>query len=108
MPSVSVQISRYIDDHFPGLVECMLVDALSEQHLFLEKAPIVTSQDLGPGCPFPQPGLIACEVEASWLDEAGRGLVRINTEAPWGIQSTTGATRFVVLQTQLSHNESDA
>lgn len=101
MPLLSIQISRYTDDHFPGWVECALVDAFSEQHLFIEKVPIVTSRKLGPESNFPLPGIIACEVEARWLDESGRALVRVNTEAPWGVASTAGTTQFVVLQSQL-------
>ena len=36
-----VQIVRYIDEHFPGLVECELADASGRLHIFVEKGPVV-------------------------------------------------------------------
>jgi transposase len=38
MLGVSVEISRYVDDSQPGRVECGLVDALGDEHLFVEKS----------------------------------------------------------------------
>ncbi len=101
MPLLNILILQYADDRFPGWVECALVDAFSARHLFHEKVPVVTALSLDAKSKYPQPGFMACEVEASWLDEAGRILVRVNTERPWGVQSTVGVTRFVVFQTQL-------
>ena len=40
MSAVSVQITRFVNDHFPGFVECVLSDALGKNHAFVEKAPI--------------------------------------------------------------------
>jgi hypothetical protein len=101
MPAVTVQISRFVDDHQPGFVECILMDALGKSHLFVEKAPIVSTDDLWSTSNYPQPGAIACEVAEQWQDEAGRSLVRVSTERPWGVESTAGTTCFTVLLAQL-------
>ena len=96
-----VQILEYIDDHFPGWVECAFVDAFSQRHLLHEKVPVVTTLPLTATSTYPQSGFIACEVEDSWLDDTGRRLVRVNTETLWGVQTAIGTSQFVVLQTQL-------
>jgi hypothetical protein len=43
-----------------------------------------------------------CENELAWMDEAGRRLVRINTDHPWRIESMAGESRFVVLASQFA------
>ena len=42
MLAVRVNISRYVDESFPGWVECSLVDAYGYDHVFVEKVPVVT------------------------------------------------------------------
>jgi len=101
MPTVVIQIVRFVDEHQPGFVECSLVDAHGEQHLFIEKVPVVTTEDLWSSSTYPRPAAIACQVEREWTDEKGQALVQINTELPWHIESTTGVTRFTVLSTQV-------
>jgi hypothetical protein len=101
MPAVTVQISRFVDEHQPGFVECILMDALGESHLFVEKVPVVSTDDLWSTSSYPQPGVIVCEVEEQWQDEAGRSLVRVSTKRPWGVESTAGTTCFTVLLAQL-------
>jgi len=108
MPGLTIEIERYVDDSFPGWVECSLVDAFSNRHLFREKGPIVKAGYLGPESAYPQHGAIACEVEAEWKDDSGRSLVRVNTELPWGAESISGETRFVVPRAQVTCDESDA
>jgi len=98
---MSVQIERYVDDAFPGLVACMLSDADGCRHEFIEKVPVVSSNDLRADSSYPQPGYIACVVEHEWMDTAGRKLLRINTQAPWDIASVSGVTVFNVLEVQL-------
>jgi hypothetical protein len=55
MPAVTVQISRFVDEHQPGFVECILMDALGESHLFVEKVPVVSTDDLWSTSSYPQP-----------------------------------------------------
>lgn len=101
MTAVAISIECFVDEHQPGFVECRLVDAHGQSHLFVEKAPVVSSEDLGPASVYPRPGVIGCVVEAEWTDAQGRALARVDTERPWSVASTTGATRFVVLASQI-------
>lgn len=94
-------IQRFVDDHFPGFVECLLVDADGCMHLFVEKAPVVSAANLSFDSGMPQPGHIACLVEAEWMDDLGRKLVRVSTEEPWDIESVGGKTSFTVLIEQV-------
>ena len=100
MQGVVIEISRLVDDHFPGFVECLLIDSAGEKHVFVEKAPVV-SGELSSTSTLPAAGAIACVVESEWQDHEGRALVNINTEKPWGVESSAGQTRFVVLASQL-------
>ena len=100
--AIAIQIVRFVDDYQPGFVECRLVDAEGQPHLFVEKVPIVSTEDLWLNSSYPQAGAIACEVEAEWTDDRGRSLAKVNTERPWSVASTTGATRFVVLSSQVA------
>jgi hypothetical protein len=103
MPTISIAISRLTDEHFPGWVECVLVDAINQSHLFVEKVPVVTNKNLLPTSTYSQSGELGCEVEAQWQDTEGRFLIRVNTQRPWGIESIAGITSFVVLASQVRH-----
>jgi hypothetical protein len=101
MPTLAVQITRYVDDHFPGFVECTFQDAEGKTHVFVEKLPVVSLEALDAKSIYPAIGAIACESEQAWTDDAGRRLVRINTDLPWHIESIGGDIHFVVLASQL-------
>jgi hypothetical protein len=104
---VKIEISRYVDNSFPGWVECILVDALGVEHIFVEKVPVVTKAHLDAGISYPQPGVIACVVfERSERDD-GRQFIHIDTQRPWGVESTTGRSRFEVFPEQLRETNSD-
>lgn len=96
MDELLVQIDRFVDDHQPGFVECSLVDAYGVKYIFVEKIPIVTVESLGKDSSYPRPGAIGCQVERRWSTSDGRSLVEVSTAVPWGIESTSGETRFVV------------
>jgi len=101
MVGVSVRISRYVDAAQPGWVECRLVDALGYEHVFVEKVPVVTKAHLDAASSFPEAGHIACIVVDTNERDDGRQLVRIDTQKPWGIESTAGRSQFDVLSEQL-------
>jgi hypothetical protein len=103
MPTVLVQITRYVDDHFPGFVECVLVDALGATHTFVEKAPVVSSKNLSATSTYPCNGEIECEVCREWQDAAGLAFSIVRTEIRWGVGSTNGKTEFTVSSAQLRH-----
>lgn len=104
MPALTIEISRFVDEYQPGIVECVLVDANGQRHLFIEKVPIVTTENVWSSTSYPRPGAIACAVEAEWRDDDGRVLARVTTERPWGVESTSGQTSFVVLASELQHD----
>ncbi|MDQ3848976.1 MAG: hypothetical protein M3261_08495 [Thermoproteota archaeon] len=100
MLGVKVEIYRYVDDSFPGFVECGFVDVWSKKHLFIEKVPVVTLENLDASSIYPQPGVIGCQiVERKHVN--GREILQIETERPWHIESTSGETSFEVSANQL-------
>jgi hypothetical protein len=100
MPSLTVEITRFVDESQPGFVECKLVDVNNEIHFFIEKAPVVSTEDLWSTSTYPCRGAIRCEVLNSW-NEGHTSLAKVSTEDPWGVESTNGQTEFVVLASQL-------
>ena len=99
--AVKVEIVKYIDDSFPGWVECKLIDAWGELCFFETKVPIVSHQSIDQNSKFPQDGEIGCESQKRWRDENGREIVTIDTEKPWDIESRDRRCRFDVLPVQL-------
>lgn len=102
---VTIEIVRFADDAQPGWVEARLVDAAGHAHVFVEKAPVVSAQPLDRESVYPCEGVIACSVEKSWTDAAGRQLTQIDTATPWEVASQEGLTRFEVLREQLWDEE---
>jgi hypothetical protein len=103
MPTVSVQITRYVDNHFPGFVECVLIDALGASHTFVEKVPYVSAESLSAASTYPRNGEIECDVCREWKDTAGHSFSIVRIESPWGIESTSGETEITVPSSQLRH-----
>ena len=101
MIKLAVQIERFVDDHQPGFVECVLIDADGRRHEFIEKGPVVSAENLWLDSIYPQQGYVGCIIEDEWLDELGRRLARVNTGEPWSIESVAGETRFTVLDQQI-------
>ena len=97
---LKVQILRCIDAHFPGWVECEFTDAENNRHSLVEKVPIVSEQDLGPDDSYPRNGLIRCEI-LERLRGAGGDLLRITTAHPDGVETKAGASKFLVLSSQV-------
>jgi len=102
MNRLAVQIERFVDDHFPGFVECAFIDAEGVRHQFVEKLPIVSDANLNAESAYPQPGHIDCAIEERWLNELGRSVARINIDKPWSVESVAGLTLFTVYEGQLS------
>lgn len=101
MLGVRVEISRYTDDSQPGWVECRLVDALGHEHVFVEKVPVVTKAHLDAASSYPQAGVLACSVLGGSERVRGHQVLHIDTQTPWGIESTAGRSRFDVFAEQL-------
>jgi hypothetical protein len=102
LKAISTQITKVIDDSgFPTFVECIFVDARGKRHEFFEKVPVVSAEHITTESEFPIASKFACEVESEWVDSSGLTLVRVNTQKPWGIESTSGISIFDVLPSQL-------
>ena len=96
-----VLIVRYVEDYFPGIVECEFVDAAGHVHNFIEKGPVVSDEWPGPQHKYPMRGIIRCEILEQWHDPDGRDLVRITTEQPDYVETKDGLKEFVVLSSQV-------
>ena len=102
MTSVCVEITRWVEDYQPGVVECKLIDAAGCEWLFIEKLPLVSEDDsLCASSVYPVPGLIACKVLAYIEDLSRRRTVRITTENPNHTASVNGQAIFDVLPEQI-------
>lgn len=99
--SLQVQIERFVDDHQPGFVACVLIDADGKCHEFIEKGPVVSDTKLWSDSVYPQAGFLGCSIEREWTDNAGRSLVRVSTKKPWGIESVADETVFTVDERQI-------
>ena len=100
MFSLEVEITRFVEASQPGWVECVLVDVGGTKHLFVEKVPVVTLEDLDEKSDYPRVGIIACEVVER--KRVGlREVATIDTTKPWGLESVDGQSSFQVWSDQL-------
>ncbi len=99
--SLAVQVDRFVDEAFPGFVECSLLDAEGATHLFIEKVPVVTTENLRKDDSYPKPGYFACAVEQELRDSSGLVLLQVDTLNPLGIESLDGKSRFLVHASQV-------
>jgi hypothetical protein len=98
---LKVQIVRYVDDYFPGIVECELVDAGGYLHTFVEKGPLVSDEWPGPEDCYPINGFFRCEILDARHGPDGRDLLRVTTQRPDYVETKEGVTEFVVLSSQV-------
>jgi hypothetical protein len=98
---LSVTIQGFVDEHFPGFVQCVLADADGVEHQFLEKGPVVSRKHLSANSVYPQPGQIGCMIQTEWIDDRGHKLARVCTEQPWDVESVAGETNFTVFCDQI-------
>lgn len=104
MTDIAIQITRFVDDDFPGFVECVLIDASGASHIFIEKGPRVSSQNLIESSTYPCTGSIECTVENEWVDGENRSLACINTDPT---ESADGEIQFTVFTSQILRDETD-
>jgi hypothetical protein len=97
-----VDITRFVDDHFPGFVECAFLDADGVRHIAVDKVPVFTLEHLTAGSVYPFPGVIPCRIEREWTDDNGRHLALIDIGNTSGVETTEGVSIFTVLRSQLS------
>lgn len=98
---LNVRITRIWDlDWYPGLAECILVDALGAEHRFQDKIPVFSPRDLAPE-DIPCAGMLRCTIARENLD----GTLTVNTEFPDDIESAAGEHLFRVRPNQLTGGE---
>jgi hypothetical protein len=96
MHAIPVEITRWVDDHQPGMVECRFSDAHGVEHVIVEKAPVVTEAELTSASEYPQQGLVACTPHRIHRADDGRALASISTDEPWHIETVAGVSAFEV------------
>jgi hypothetical protein len=94
--SLVIQIERFVADDQPGVVECSLIDAFGSRHIFVEKIPVVTAEDIWSDSSYPRTGGVRCQIERELTDRTGQALVQVDTELPDHVESAAGETCFVV------------
>jgi hypothetical protein len=98
---IKATIERFTQESQPGWVECTFADAAGKSHVFEEKVPVVTVENLDATSEYPRPGVIGCQVVGTRVGSDGRELLTVDTEQPWGIESKAGETRFEILREQV-------
>jgi hypothetical protein len=96
MYDLEIKIIRFVDDSFPGWVECEFADAEGRRHSIIEKVPVVTTEVLDADSDYPKRGSVGCEILKRYQNEKGQELVCISTRKPWYIETTEGASEFTV------------
>src|SRR5689334_12572246 len=99
MKELQVVITRFVEDSFPGWVECHFVDAHGHDHEVIEKVPIVSTAALRPETKYPQEGAIRCEILTTLSVE--KSIVRVTTARPDAVETTAGTSEFDVLVFQV-------
>jgi hypothetical protein len=93
MPSLRIQIVRYVEAYQPGIIECQFCDAGGQMHSIIGKLPYFTSADLWFDSDYPQPGEVECRV----LGSPAHGVVRIALAE----ETTDGRSEVVVSESDL-------
>ena len=101
MLGIKVTIERFEDDSQPGWVECRFVDAAGRTHIFVEKVPVVSDENLDATSAYPRPGVLGCQPVGSRAGAEGQEIIIVETVQPWGIESKAGETRFEVVREQI-------
>jgi hypothetical protein len=100
MSTVPIQIVRFVLEHQPNIVGCILIDAYDQQWNFEDKVVYFTDAYLDEQSSYPQPGSLPCKVEREWIDDRGRRIATISSM----MEETSGETLFDVLADQITTN----
>jgi hypothetical protein len=101
-----VKIVRFVDESFPGFVECEFIDANQRKHTLVDKVPTFSALTLWNDSEYPQPGVAFCQVLEDINDGSDRELVRITIAKPYGMETVDGETEFVVEKSQITEDSS--
>jgi hypothetical protein len=97
-----IDIVRFVDERFPGFVECLFTDADGKDHVLIDKALMFTEKDLWIDSQYPEPGHLRCQILSRSKNVAGEELVRITIARPDGLETVESLTEFEVLAEYVS------
>jgi len=101
MTCLRVEIVGFVDESFPGFVRCAFADVNGDRHTFIEKIPVVTTQDLWSDSIYPQLGTVPCEKVESVEGTTDRGLSLVTIGVGDSMDSPGYSKQFVVRESQL-------
>lgn len=101
MTCLRVEIVAFVDESFPGFVRCAFADANGNRHTFIEKIPVVTTQDLWSDSIYPQLGTVPCEKVESFEGGTDLGLARVTIGVGDWMDSPRYSEQFIVRESQL-------
>lgn len=104
MVGLKIEITRFVEEGQPNVVECRFFDAHSKEHLIIEKVSVISAQDLSATDVYPRDEVISCTVLQK-RNQGESGIIEIDTSKPWGIESIEGKTVFEVRPDQLVQME---
>jgi hypothetical protein len=83
-------------------MECAFTDTAGYEHKFVEKVPVVTTDELYSDSTYPRPCEIVCTLISERPRLNGQVLMRVDTTWPWGLESINGQSQFEVLREEIS------
>ena len=101
MTCLRIDIIGFVDESFPGFVRCAFADANGNRHTFIEKIPVVTTDDFWSDSVYPQQGTVPCEKVESLNGGTDRGLVRVTIGIGDSTDSPGYSEQFIVRESQL-------
>jgi hypothetical protein len=104
MPSLRVEIVRFVGECQPGVVACEFTDATGNRHTIVDKVPMFSSEQLWSDSKYPTTGDARCTILGSWHNSTGQNLSQITIDKPDGPETSNGQTEFAVLASQILHD----
>jgi hypothetical protein len=101
MTCLRVDIVAFVDESFPEFVRCAFADANGKRHTFIEKIPVVTTEDLWSDSIYPQQGTVPCEKVESSVGGPARGLARVTIGVGDSMDLPGYSEQFIVRESQL-------
>jgi hypothetical protein len=105
MPSLRVEIVRFVDEYQPGVVACEFTDATGNRHTIVDKVPMFSSEQLWSDSKYPTTGDVRCTILSSWHNSTGQNLSQITIDKPDGLEASNGLSEFVVLASQILNDQ---